>query len=189
MAGTETTDSRLLEMVRAAGFSFGPVIMAEARREGVQLALALALVEQESTFRNIFGCDGRRPVTTAPWCHQHVTRDRVQALIAHVEGGGISNGVGLTQLTDIGLIREADAAGGAHKVHAQCRVGFRLLHGLIERHGERTGIGGYNGGEGNPNADYADAVLALKANWQARINDALGGSGLPLLVTRWRIAT
>ncbi len=178
MAKTETSDSRLIEMVRGAGFSFGPVIVAEAGREGVPLALALALVEQESTFRNIFGCDqGRRK--TVPWCHQHVTRDRVQALIAHVERGGTSNGVGLTQLTSIDLIRQAEAEGGAHTVDAQCRVGFRQLHGLIERHGELVGIGDYNGGEGNPVLEYADHVIGLRAKWQARINHALSGGAAP----------
>jgi hypothetical protein len=173
----ETINSKLIKMVRDAGFSFGPVILAEAGRERVPLALGLALVEQESTFRNIFGCDGKHPINRAPWCHQHVTRDRVQALIRHVEQGGISNGVGLTQLTDIGLIRQAEAAGGAHTVDAQCRIGFRTLHNLIEQHGERTGIGEYNGGPGNPIPDYADSVIGLRAKWQARINGVLGGSG------------
>jgi hypothetical protein len=173
----ETTNSKLIKMVGDAGFSFGPVILAEARRERVPLALALALVEQESTFRNIFGCDGKRRINRAPWCQQQVTRDRVQALIRHVEQGGISNGVGLTQLTDIGLIRQAEAAGGAHTVHAQCRIGFRNLHNLIEQHGEQTGIGEYNGGPGNPIPAYADSVMGLRAKWQARINGVLGGSG------------
>jgi hypothetical protein len=174
MAKTETSDSRLIEMVRGAGFSFGPVIVAEAGREGCPLALALALVEQESTFRNIFGCDGKHPINRAPWCHQHVTRDRVQALIRHVEQGGISNGVGLTQLTDIGLIRQAEAEGGAHTVHAQCRIGFRNLHHLIEQHGEATGIGEYNGGPGHPIPHFADSVIGLRAKWRGRINGVLG---------------
>jgi hypothetical protein len=172
----EAREKKLVEMVRSAGFSFGPTIVTEAKREGLPLALALALVEQESGFRNIFGCDlGARE--TAPWCHQDVNRDRVKALIAHVNRGGASNGVGLTQLTSIDFIRQAEAEGGAHTVDAQCRVGFRLLHGLIERHGVRVGIGAYNGGEGNPQLDYADDVLALRAKWQGRINRALGGGG------------
>lgn len=174
---SQVADRKLIQMVADAGFLFGPVILAESRRQGVQLAMALALVEQESTFRNIFGCDGGRTISKAPWCHQQVTRERVQELIAHVQAGGVSNGVGLTQLTSIGLIRQAETLGGAHTAAAQCRVGFGLLHDLIARHGERTGIGAYNGGEGNPNLGYADAVLARRARWQTRINAALGASG------------
>ena len=55
------------------------------------------------------------------------------------------------------------------------RIGFRHLHDLIERHGEPIGIGAYNGGEGNPQLDYADEVLKLKAKWHKRIRRALGG--------------
>jgi hypothetical protein len=179
MAKMGNNDQKLIEMVRGAGFSFGPVIVTEARRVGVELALALALVDKESTFRNIFGCDGKRHRNTPPWCHQPVTRDRVQALIEFVDRGGDSNGVGLTQLTSIDLIRQAEAGGGAHTVEAQCRVGFGHLHGLIERHGERIGIGAYNGGEGNPTLDYADSVIRLRGQWQTRINHALGGSSVP----------
>ena len=174
MPATATSDKRLNGMIKGAGASFGPVIVAEAKREGLALALALALVDQESGFKNIFGCD-LGPQETAPWCHQDVTKERVGALIKHVKAGGTSNGVGLTQLTSIGFIQQAQAAGGAHKPQAQCRVGFQLLHDLIERHGERAGIGAYNGGEGNPNLDYADSVLELKAKWQSRIGRALGG--------------
>jgi hypothetical protein len=175
MAAPGTNDDKLLKMVKAAGHLHGPAIVAESKHEGLPLALALALVEQESGFQNIFGCD-LGPQSTAPWCHQRVTRNRVQALIAHVEAGGTSNGVGLTQLTSIGFIRQAEAEGGAHTLHAQCRIGFRILHGLIERHGEQIGIGAYNGGEGNPNLDYAKSVLALRDQWQARINHALLGT-------------
>lgn len=174
MVKMTTNDDKLIKMVGDAGFSHGPAVLAESKREEVQFALALALVEHESGFRNIFGCD-LGPQSSAPWCHQQVTKDRVQALIAHVEGGGTSNGVGLTQLTSIGFIRQAEGEGGAHTAHAQCRIGFRILHGLIQRHGEKVGLGAYNGGEGNPNLTYADAVLALRTQWQARINHTLLG--------------
>jgi hypothetical protein len=175
MAATGTNDDKLIKMVREAGHFHGPTILAESKRERLPFALALALVEQESGFKNIFGCD-LGPQSTAPWCHQQVTRDRVQALIAHVEAGGTSNGVGLTQLTSIGFIRQAEAEGGAHRVYAQCRVGFRVLHDLIDKHGEQIGIGAYNGGEGHPTLAYAKKVLALRDKWQALINHTLLGA-------------
>jgi hypothetical protein len=178
MADTETNDDNLIKMVSEAGHLNGPDILAESKRAGLPFALALALVDQESGFQNIFGCD-LGPRDTAPWCHQPVTPDRVKALIAHVEGGGTSNGVGLTQLTSIDLIQQAEAEGGAHNVGPQCRVGFQRLHDLIERHGEQVGIGAYNGGEGNPQLDYAKSVLALRDKWQALINRTLLAEKIP----------
>ena len=172
MADTGTNDAALIKMVSDAGHLYGADILAESKRAGLPFALALALVDQESTFQNIFGCD-LGPRDTVPWCHQPVTRDRVQALIAHVAGGGISNGVGLTQLTSIDLIQQAEAEGGAHNIVPQCRVGFGRLHDLIQRHGEQVGIGAYNGGEGNPQPDYAASVLALRDKWQALIDRTL----------------
>jgi hypothetical protein len=174
MPAAATDERKLIRMIKGANGAFAPAIVAEAKRERLPLALALALVDQESSFRNIFGCD-LGPRNTVPWCHQEVTKERVGELIRHVKAGGVSNGVGLTQLTSIGFIQQAQAEGGAHKPEAQLRVGFRLLHDLIERHGERVGIGAYNGGEGNPQLDYADDVIELKAKWQGRIRRALGG--------------
>src|SRR5262245_33471446 len=174
MPSAATDQKKLISMIKGTGASSAPVIVSEAKRAGLPLALALALVDQESGFQNIFGCD-LGPRDSAPWCHQEVTKERVGALLRHVKAGGTSNGVGLTQLTSIGFIQQAQAAGGAHKPQAQCQVGFQLLHDLIARHGERVGIGAYNGGEGNPNFDYADSVLELKAKWQGRIRRALGG--------------
>jgi hypothetical protein len=168
MAAPGSTDDKLIKMISGAGHFHGPAIVAASKRTGLSLAIALALVEQESDFRNIFGCDKGSIL-----CHQKVTQDRVQQLIRHVEAGGISNGVGLTQLTTIDFIRLAEAAGGAHKVGPQCRVGFQIVHGLIQRHGEQVGLGGYNGGEGNPQIDYANEVLKRRDKWQTLINRTL----------------
>lgn len=110
MAATTSSDKKLKTLIKGTGASFGPVIVPEAKREGLQLSLALALVDQESGFRNIFGCD-LGPRDSAAWCHQDVTKERVGELIRHVKGGEVSNGVGLTQLTSIDLIQQAQAEG------------------------------------------------------------------------------
>jgi hypothetical protein len=67
MATTGITDAKLIEMVRDSGHAFGPVILATSKREILSFALALALVEQESNFQNIFGGD-----EGAPFCRQQV---------------------------------------------------------------------------------------------------------------------
>jgi hypothetical protein len=58
----------------------GQIIVEEAESAG--LALACALVEQESGGRNIFGCDLSLVDDRPPYCHHQVTRERVQKLIA-----------------------------------------------------------------------------------------------------------
>lgn len=104
-------------------------IIREANREGVPLAWAFALVEQETNFRHIFGGDHGvlRDPTIAPFFRVKVTHKRVQALLAWIARGGASNGVGLTQLTSESFIREAERDGGAHKVQVNLRIGFRVL--------------------------------------------------------------
>lgn len=94
----------------------------EARRAGIPISWAFALVEQESNFQNVFGHDGGSILHG-----QKVTRERVHRLLAFIHHGGVSNGVGLTQLTSPPLIREAERLGGAHRVVNQLRVGFAFF--------------------------------------------------------------
>lgn len=117
-----TRDLRLALRARRAGARHALKIVQEAKRAGIQPSWAFALVEQESGFRNVFGHDRGSILAGQP-----VTRARVRRLLAHVRQGGISNGVGLTQLTWPPFIRHAEAAGGAHKPRVQLRVGFTLF--------------------------------------------------------------
>ena len=51
------------QLIDANGGRHGALIVAEAERAGLSLSLACALVEQESSFRNVFGHDGvRNPI-------------------------------------------------------------------------------------------------------------------------------
>lgn len=136
-------------------------------RSGLKdLPLACALVEQESGFRNIFGCDYGPQSGHPPFCEDKVTKARVQALLKQSK----NNGVGLTQLTSRDLVLKAEQKGGAHLPLNQCLVGFAYLHSLIQQLGKHRGIGAYNGGPGNPIDSYADSVEAKEKVWRRRLN-------------------
>jgi hypothetical protein len=122
-------DRRLALRLRRHGARYALDIIREARRERVPLSWALALVEQESAFRNIFGGDHGNLARDdrAPFFRVRVTQRRVWELLRWIGSGGASNGVGLTQLTSVGYIREALSEGGAHVPRINLRVGFRTL--------------------------------------------------------------
>lgn len=130
----------------------------EARAAGVPLSWAFALVEQESGFRNVFGHD-RGSILQG----QRVTAKRVRRLLHHVDRGGISNGVGLTQLTWPPLLREADRNGGAHKPRVQLRYGLRHLaevaRGDLDRSAWR-----YNGAP-----EYQARIKSKQSRWHVRL--------------------
>lgn len=149
----------------------GKILAEEADAAGLPLALACALVEQESGGRNIFGCDhgdvGDRP----PYCRQPCTEARVDALRASPH----MNGVGLTQLTWWTFVEEAESMGGAHLPKFQCRVGFRLLKGYLDRYPYLEALGAYNAGEANRRSvlgTYAAQVAEKREAWDRRLGDA-----------------
>jgi hypothetical protein len=158
----------------------GQVIVQEAQNAALELSLACALVEQESGGRNVFGCDHGDVGDTPPYCHQEVTRDRVQSLRDNGNYSHGMNGVGLTQLTWRDFVEQAEAEGGAHLPQAQCRVGFRLLKSLLSKYPYLEALGAYNAGEQNRSgADgsrYAGAVSQKHTAWKA----ILGEDGIPM---------
>lgn len=137
-------------------------IVYEARRARLDPALAFALVQRESDFRNIFGNDPVRPpqmrggpVTRASYLRYRELR----------ELGHGTQGVGLTQLTWPSIQDDADRIGGCWKPRTQLRVGFRVLAHRIRKRGRRDGIATYNGA--GPRAErYADEVLRLADRWE-----------------------
>lgn len=165
---SKNPDDRLVALFCNYGLNepHAEAMVEEAKGENIEIALAAALCQQESAFKNMFGCDWGPGVA---FCHGEVNKERALQL----RGGGKANGVGWTQLTSFDLVDAANKEGGVWEVRNQCRIGFRVLHGHIERMGERTGIGAYNGGEGNPQLDYADSVLGLKQVWDQRVHSAL----------------
>ena len=154
-------DLQLARRANRAGARHSLRIVWEARRAGLPLSLALALVEQESAFRNVVGHDPGGPHPGAA-----VTRQVVKDILA----SPVSNGVGLTQLTYKPYIRKADRLGGAHRPKYQLRVGFQALADNVHRAGSlRAGIKAYNGT--GPAADnYARRLLHRQKKWHQVLN-------------------
>jgi len=156
-------DYELARLADAQGANWSTRIILECRAHDVAISDGFALVDQESEFENIFGGDyGKLPNAYAPpYYHVPVTKARVDALLAH----GKPNGVGPTQLTSFGFVQEANRDGGAHKPAVNIATGIALLGRLQKKHGRMKGLGAYNGGEGNPNMDYAHRVDAKADRW------------------------
>lgn len=148
-------DLTLARRARRHGARYCLRIIWEARRAGIPISLGFALVEHESAFRNICGHDPGGPHLGAP-----VTRRVVQDILR----SSVSNGIGLTQLTYKGYIREAERLGGAHRPKYQLRVGFQAIGNLIERYGEVDGIKRYNG-DGPAAVRYSQDVRAAAGRW------------------------
>jgi hypothetical protein len=153
--------------INEGGGRYGRLIVAAAKRAGLPLPLAVALVEQESTFRNVFGNDG----VANPIRKVRVTRERFLRYRAFREQGLGAQGVGVTQLTFPPFQDRADALGGCWKVRNQLRVGFEVLAEHIDRHGVRGGLAAYNAGSSTSRQglEYARQVLAREAKWKAKL--------------------
>jgi hypothetical protein len=130
----------------------GQVIVEKAAKYGLRISTVAAFVEKESNGRNVFGCDlGSR--NSAPWCNHRVTRARLDALIAWVNRGGASNGVGYGQLTYLPFIRMAEERGGAYLPGPNIDVAAEEIKRLMVRYDDGTRQGwinaaaAYNGGE------------------------------------------
>lgn len=146
---------------RRHGAKHARTIADEASRAGIPYAVAFALCEQESGFRNVFGHDQGGMYQGLP-----VTKDRVQEMLRRVHNGAVSNGVGYTQLTWVGFIAEAEKLGGAHKIRYQCRVGFGII--ATSRKSGRSwfeSFKSYNG-TGALAINYAHTMEARVAKWE-----------------------
>jgi hypothetical protein len=158
-------------IIDASGGRYGRLITAEARRARLPLALACALVEQESSFRNVFGHDDvPNPIPKG----SPVTRESYLRYVAFRNHGLGNQGVGVTQLTFAPFQDSATKLGGCWKVSNQLRVGFGMLAGNVRAQGMRRGLAAYNAG--NPDSPqglrYAGQVLDKMAVWSRRLKDA-----------------
>lgn len=143
------------------GHGYGRFVVEEARRAGLRLPLAAALVHEESNYRNVFG-KNRYGERTNPVLGGPVTEARYRQMRRALARGYGRQGVGPTQLTSVELQDEADALGGAWVPRHNIRVGYRYLSDLIDRHGETKGLLVYNGDL----PDYASRLQATARSWE-----------------------
>lgn len=157
---------RIKKYVRPTGFTALRIVL-EARRAGLPVSLACALVEQESGFANVFGHDAvRNPVKGGP-----VDLTRYRQYKHYRDIGWGCNGVGPAQLTSKGFQDAADKLGGCHIPRHNLRIGFQFLAGNVRRYGRHIGIASYNAGPANWKAGeaYARSVEALAKKWHERL--------------------
>jgi hypothetical protein len=165
----EPRDNQLARKLRDHGVKNALRIVIECRHrhDGViPVSLGVALQEQESNGRNIFGAD-----QNAPFTHQPVTKEHVLKLVEHVRAGGVSNGVGPLQLTFLPFIEEANRDGGAWKPSVNIATGLGIIADHVKRHGIRGGLAAYNGGtpQSRKGLKYAKEVMER----QDRIHDLI----------------
>lgn len=141
-------------------------ILAACEKTDLPLSYALALVEKESGFRNVFGHD---PTTSIPdrWKGTRVSWPKYRWYRARRSSKGMQ-GVGPCQLTWWEYQDAADKAGGCHKPFSNMVVAFGHLHALTKSHGKEKGAAQYNGA-GDAAAAYGRDFVHKQAAWHARV--------------------
>ncbi len=160
------TAAHLIGAMRAHGILNADIAYAEARRAGLPLNLACALLDQESGGgRNVFGSDPTIFIGAG-----QVTRLKYLAYKARrrASGNRLMQGVGPCQLTWFSTQDEADTAGGCWIPRFNMRVGFRHLAWNIRRYGLYAGVRAYNG-SGPAAEHYARTVLDRAHTWATRL--------------------
>ena len=146
---------------KAGAANYALRIILEAKRNGISPSLGLGVIEQESGFRNVFGCDHG---PGKAYCHLKVSKDRVRGL----RSSGLKNGIGPAQLTSDAYVLPAERDGGAHKTSVNIATGLKGLGDLIKKYGnERDALAAYNAGtpQSSQGQRYASEVLRRKAKF------------------------
>lgn len=141
-------------------------ILNACNKTGLPLSYALALIEKESGFRNIFGHD---PTTSIPnsWKGSKVTRLKYMFYKLRRGRRGLQ-GVGPAQLTYNLFQDQADRLGGCWKPEPNMVVAFELLHSLTTHFGKLQGAVRYNGS--GPAAEaYGRSFVQRQLWWHSKL--------------------
>lgn len=156
--------------LKERGIKYPATTVAEARRTGLDLALACALLMQESHGgANIYGHD---PVDTAPKGAMVTAANYKTYLhLRGVTGKGGMQGVGPVQLTWWEFQNEADRLGGCWKPWINMRVGFSHLARQVKAYGYSAGCARYNGSGPAANR-YASQMMTRYSTWRKIVFNA-----------------
>jgi hypothetical protein len=159
----------LIQLISDYGIANADAAIQASREPGRPiLARCLALLENESTGRNIFGAEGS--ACPAEWYEQEVTQHRYTIYKTRRNQGLTPNGVGPTQLTDPALQKAAEHAGGCWIPLHNMQVGFGFLHQLITQLDDPwEGFRAYNG-TGPQAQAYAQRATERTHIWEARLH-------------------
>ncbi len=167
------TDAGLAAAIRAHGGHYEDIIIAEARRSKVPVSLVCAVMEDESSFTNVFGHDPvRNPIKSIHGQPNLVVTEALyKTYVHHRDNNEGCQGVGPMQLTAKFLQDRADQLGGCFKPAPNIRTGVERLGALIKERGSMHGaLVGYNG-----STAYADAVIKLQKVWHTRLEGHASG--------------
>jgi cell wall-associated NlpC family hydrolase len=165
------TDAQIIAAMRENDIADPKATLREAREAGIPIAVACALLEQESGGgKNVFGHD---PVQN-PVKGGEVTKDRYLQYKRYRDAGWGMQGVGPCQLTWYAFQDRADALGGCWDPTINMQVGFSVVRSHIRERGLRAGLARYNGG-GAAAQTYAEQVLRRVTRWQ----NVLGAATAP----------
>ncbi len=160
------TEQDLINAMRDHGIVFPTRTLKAARAADLGLAIACAILDQESDGGyNVFGHDPTI-YQGAGW----VTRDKYLAYKRERDRLSYRRmqGVGPTQLTWWEFQDRADALGGCWRPYINMLVGFRLVKAYVRAYGERVAFARYNGS--GPYDPYAESVLARVKTWRSRLD-------------------
>jgi hypothetical protein len=171
MAALNHRQKRAIDRARRHGVhaAYAEAIMrSTSRYQHVGFALGLALIQQESGFRNVFGHD---PTSSIPrsWMGTLVTRAKYRVYRAARKLGRGMQGVGPGQLTWYETQDLADQRGGCWRREINIDVAIATLAARIRDYGYADGIRRYNGS--GPAAErYSREVRARAAAWRRTLN-------------------
>src|SRR5918999_1403824 len=157
----------LIERLRSEGIVAPRIAIEEAKRAGLPLELACALLEKESGGgKNVYGHDPSIFRGAGAVTRENYARYRKQRIASRNRS---MQGVGPCQLTWWEFQDTADAQGGCWRPRINMRVGFLHLANLIKRYGESDGARRYNGSGAAAEA-YSRDLLVKARRWESIID-------------------